>query len=153
MGEQTAVDTIRARLQTLTGPARSGGTRDMAELLGMPLPNVTRYVRGNVSPPHDFLVAVADRYNVSLDWLYGRSQSGGVKDSEQAEPAWARRLDARLRHLERKVGALSGGPELSVEEIVRIAVEAARRPRRAAATRVGDEAPDPTAGDPGAAVR
>lgn len=152
MGEQTTVDTIRARLQTLTGPARSGGTRDMAELLGMPLPNVTRYVRGNVVPPHDFLASVADRYNVSLDWLYGRSRSGGVKDSEQAEPAWARRLDARLRHLERKVGSLSA-PELSVEEIVRIAVEAARRPRRAAATRVGDEAPDQTAGDPGAVVR
>ena len=106
MGEQTAVEAIRARLQTLTGPARSGGTRDMAEVLGMPLPNVTRYVRGRVAPPHDFLAAVADRYNVSLDWLYARTQTGGVQDAQQREPAWARRLDARLRHLQRQVDAI-----------------------------------------------
>ena len=147
MGQQTATQAIKARLQTLTGEARSGGTKDMAELVGMPLGSVHRYVRGPGIPPHDFLAAVADRYSVTLDWLYGRSESGGLKDAQQAEPAWARRLDARLRHLERKVGDLSA-PELSVEEIVRIAVEAARRPRRAAAARAGDEAPDRSDADP-----
>lgn len=78
----------------------------MAELIGLPLGTVYRYVRGPGVPQHDFLMAVAERYNVTLDWLYGRSTSGGVKDAEKAEPAWARRLDARLRFLERQVAAL-----------------------------------------------
>ena len=114
MPEQTAVEAIKARLQTLTGEARSGGTKDMAELVGIPLGTVHRYVRGPGVPAHDFLVAVADRYNVSLDWLYGRSESGGLKDAEQAEPAWARRLDARLRFLERQVTAIAEARSPSV---------------------------------------
>lgn len=106
MGTQTATEAIKERLRTLTGAARSGGTKDMAELIGQPLANVTRYVHGAVTPPHDFLAQVADRYKVSLDWLYGRSERGGVADAEQQEPAWARRLDARLRFLERKLTEL-----------------------------------------------
>lgn len=75
----------------------------MADLVGMNLATVDRYVRGDRTPPHDFLMAIAERYNVSLDWLYGREGSGTLDESQQAEPAWARRLDARMRFLERRV--------------------------------------------------
>lgn len=110
MTGQPTTSTIKARLQELTGQARSGGTKDMAALLGIPLGSVHRYVRGPGMPPHEFLAAVADRYNVTLDWLYGRSDRGGLADAKQVEPAWARRLDARLRHLERLIAQQSAPP-------------------------------------------
>ena len=145
--KQTATEAIKTRLQTLTGESRSGGMKDMAELVGMPLGTVYRYVRGPGVPPHEFLAAVADRYNVTLDWLFARSETGGLKDAEELEPAWARRLHAKMLHIERRLDEISAN-ELSSEEIVRIAVDAARaRPRRAAASRAAAEAPDPTDGE------
>lgn len=120
MAGQTATEAIKARLRTLTGEIRSGGIKDMAELVDMPFPNVYRYVAGKGVPPHDFLAKVADRYNVSLDWLYGRSEQGGLEDAEALEPAWARRLAARLRFVERQIAELM--PRTEVTEMV-IAVE------------------------------
>ena len=152
MGDTATNRAIHGRLQELVGPSRGGGTKELADGIGMPLGTVDRYVKGDRNPPHDFLLKVADWYEVSLDWLYGRSESGGAEQAEEKAPAWARRMDARLRFLERKLSAMPG-QDLTVEEIVRIAVEAARRPRRAAAGRAEGAAPDPSAGETGAAVR
>lgn len=109
------VAAIKERLQELTGGARSGGTKEMARLVAEDFHNVNRWVRGGAAPPHDFLLQVANVYGVSLDWLYGRPESERTYENPE-EPAWARRLDARLRFLERQVAALM--PEERVLHLV-----------------------------------
>lgn len=106
MGDTATNRAITGRLQELVGPSRGGGTKELSDGIGVPVGTVDRYVKGDRTPPHDFLLKVADWYEVSLDWLYGRSEGGGVEEAEQKSPAWARRLDARMRFLERKVAEL-----------------------------------------------
>jgi transcriptional regulator with XRE-family HTH domain len=72
----------------------------MAELLGEDFHNVNRWVRGKAQPPHDFLLKVADVYGYPLEWLYGRD-APQIARQDEAAPAWARRLEARLSRLER----------------------------------------------------
>ena len=104
MGDTSTTKAIQARLQELVGPSRGGGTKELADGIGVPLGTVDRYIRGDRTPPHDFLVKVADWYEITLDNLYGRS-SGGVEEADQRAPSWARRLDARVRYVERLVKA------------------------------------------------
>lgn len=47
--------------------------KQMAELLGMVLRNYQRYETGEVDPPLSKAVALADYFDVSLDYLVGRS--------------------------------------------------------------------------------
>ena len=47
--------------------------KQMAELLGMVLRNYQRYETGEADPPLSKAVALADYFDVSLDYLVGRS--------------------------------------------------------------------------------
>ena len=54
----------------------------VSELCGLPRGSVRKYERGEVYPSIDALIALADYYNVSLDYLLGRKnfQNGPQKD-------------------------------------------------------------------------
>lgn len=101
MADQGTTEAIKERLRTLTGAARSGGAARLADRVGMPFYNVNRYVHGPGVPPHDFLLAVARAFDVSLDWLYGRDGVPPPPDPDQ--PTWARRLESRLEFLEHQL--------------------------------------------------
>lgn len=47
----------------------------MSEYLGMVYRNYQRYETGEVDPPLSKVIALADYFNVSLDYLVGRSDN------------------------------------------------------------------------------
>lgn len=53
--------------------ARGLTLKQMSEMLGMVLRNYQRYETGEVDPPLSKAIALADYFNVSLDYLVGRS--------------------------------------------------------------------------------
>ena len=61
------------RLREERRPVRSMAT--VSELCGLERGAVGRYERGERSPSMDALIALADYYEVSLDYLTGRSAS------------------------------------------------------------------------------
>ena len=53
--------------------AKSMTLKAMADMLGMVQRNYQRYETGEVGPPLSKAIALADYFNVSLDYLVGRS--------------------------------------------------------------------------------
>ena len=53
--------------------ARGLTLKQMSEMLGMVLRNYQRYETGEVDPPLSKTIALADFFDVSLDYLVGRS--------------------------------------------------------------------------------
>lgn len=49
--------------------------KTMAELLKITPRNYQRYERGEIDPPTSKLITLADFYNVSVDYLVGRSDN------------------------------------------------------------------------------
>ena len=47
--------------------------KEAAELIGLSIPGYQRYEYGTRNPTSDVLIKIADFYNVSLDYLVGRS--------------------------------------------------------------------------------
>lgn len=60
------------RLREERRPVRSMST--VSELCGLPHSAVRRYERGESKPSMEALIALADYYEVSLDYLTGRSK-------------------------------------------------------------------------------
>ena len=60
------------RLQRLR--EREGKSRVvLSQLCGLPDSSIRRYERGEIKPGMDALVAIADYFNVSVDYLLGRT--------------------------------------------------------------------------------
>lgn len=53
--------------------------KTMAELLKITPRNYQRYERGEIDPPTSKLVTLANFYNVSTDYLLGRSDNPSMK--------------------------------------------------------------------------
>ena len=53
--------------------AKSMTLKALADMLGMVQRNYQRYETGEVDPPLSKAIALADYFNVSLDYLVGRS--------------------------------------------------------------------------------
>ena len=45
----------------------------LSQLCGLPDSSIRRYERGEIKPGMDALVAIADYFNVSVDYLLGRT--------------------------------------------------------------------------------
>ena len=87
---------------------------DLSEITGIKPQNISSYIRGNSTPDLATVVLIADRLNVSLDWLLGRGELTAREDrtlSEQLEDFVniADNLNARL---ERAEGSGGYGPDL-----------------------------------------
>ena len=61
------------RLRTLRESGNYSQTK-FAGLFGVGQSSVVRYEKGEASPPLDFLVKVADYFDVSLDYIMGRTE-------------------------------------------------------------------------------
>lgn len=48
-------------------------SKDVAEAIGVSRPAMTQFEKGRVAPSVDTLLALADYFDVSLDYLCGRS--------------------------------------------------------------------------------
>ena len=61
--------------------------KDFAEYIGIPQPSMSAYENGRNSPTIDVLVEIADKCNISMDWLCGRTNTmNSISDlSEIAE--------------------------------------------------------------------
>lgn len=56
---------------------------EFADIIGVKLTTYQKYERDAISPPYDKLVKIADFYNVSLDYLLGRTD---VKQMASVQP-------------------------------------------------------------------
>lgn len=67
-----AANDFSARLQRLR--EREGKSRVvLSQLCGLPDSSIRRYERGEIKPNVDSLIAIADYFNVSVDYLLGRT--------------------------------------------------------------------------------
>jgi len=55
--------------------SRKGLQKDIAQLIGVSVRQAQRYEKGEQEPDIDGLIALADSFGVSLDYLVGRSDS------------------------------------------------------------------------------
>ena len=58
---------------------KSRSRRELAEISGMSENSISLYERGQVEPSLFAATCLADALGVSLDWLAGRSEKGGVQ--------------------------------------------------------------------------
>jgi|SRR5690625_780435 len=54
----------------------------IAKLIGVTRPAYTAYEKGNRTPDHDILIILADYYEVSIDYLLGRTDNPDPIDSQ-----------------------------------------------------------------------
>lgn len=67
-----SVEQFPQRLRRLR--EREGKSRVvLSQLCGLPDSSIRRYERGEIKPGMDALVAIADYFNVSVDYLLGRT--------------------------------------------------------------------------------
>ena len=59
-------------------------TKKQAELIGIPYPTFMKYVNGTALCNIENLALIADYYNVSTDWLLGRTNGKSIDDKERA---------------------------------------------------------------------
>ncbi|MDE6055021.1 MAG: helix-turn-helix domain-containing protein, partial [Lachnospiraceae bacterium] len=53
----------------------SGATlKELSEQLGITVPNLSYYMKGR-EPSYDILIKIADYFNVTTDWLIGRTDT------------------------------------------------------------------------------
>ena len=54
--------------------------REIAKRLGMPQPQYSRYEQGFRDIPTDILIALADIYNTTTDYILGRTDNNSTLD-------------------------------------------------------------------------
>lgn len=94
---------------------------EFAETLGFPQTTYAGYEKGTSDPRSDFWIAVADKYDVSIDWLMGFTDD--PKRSKFATPSSLDRKYAALDAHGRRVVDLVIGAEAERVEAQKAAVE------------------------------
>lgn len=60
--------------------------KEFAEFIGIPQPSMSAYENGKNNPTTEVLINIADKCNVSIDWLCGRQSGAALSDlSDMAE--------------------------------------------------------------------
>lgn len=94
MKAETDVDrTLRARIDVLS--KKKGGRTLLAEACGVSVQSISNIVSGVHRPKLPLLVAIADYYGVTVDWLLGRE--GCKEKTAAAQYAEARGYAMGLR--------------------------------------------------------
>lgn len=94
MKAETDVDrTLRARIDVLS--KKKGGRTLLAEACGVSVQSISNIVSGVHRPKLPLLVAIADYYGVTVDWLLGRE--GSKEKTAAAQYAEARGYAMGLR--------------------------------------------------------
>lgn len=76
--------------------------KDIATILSMHTTQYQRYENGQVTPPFDFIISLADYYNVSIDYIAGRSQIKRLSNDNTISNKYAL-LSAQQRDLINKL--------------------------------------------------
>lgn len=58
--------------------------KDLSEELGISVPNLSYYMKGR-EPSYDILISIADYFNVTTDWLIGRTDAKNVSQESLYE--------------------------------------------------------------------
>lgn len=75
---------LNARLISLR-KSKKKTQQDIADYLGLTRPAYTAYERGNRHPDYDTLQKLADYYEVTTDYLLGRSDNPRMNEDEEFE--------------------------------------------------------------------
>ena len=65
--------------------SRNKTQQDIATILGVSRPAYTAYEQGNRTPDNEAVEKLADYYDVTIDYLYGRTDNPNRIDQDEAE--------------------------------------------------------------------
>lgn len=98
---------------------RNKTQQDIATLLGVSRPAYTAYEQGNRTPDNDAVEKLADYYDVTLDYLFGRTDKPYRTESpvvsEKDERDIAKRLEKFKEEIENSDGLAFDGEPISDE--------------------------------------
>lgn len=90
--------------------------QDIADLLGITRPAYTAYENGNRTPDNESVNKLADYYDVTVDYLFGRTDNlGPASKSTKEERDIAKRLEKFREEIENSDGLAFSGEPLSDE--------------------------------------
>lgn len=78
--------------------------RELARLVGISPPNISRYESGKITPTEDVIRQIAEKLSVSTDYLLGLTDDPTPKSGEL--PEFLKEKLKRLEELQKKVGKL-----------------------------------------------
>lgn len=93
---------------------RNKTQQDIANLLGVSRPAYTAYEQGNRTPDNEAVEKLADYYDVTIDYLYGRTDNPN-RISDKDEKDIAKRLKQFEADLENSDGLAFDGEPMSDE--------------------------------------
>ncbi len=80
--EENMASLLAVRLRKLMRSRQMNGN-ELADYVGIPRSTVNRYLNENRVPKLNYIVQIAERFNVSIDWLLGYSTT------EMRDDVWA----------------------------------------------------------------
>jgi len=90
---------------------------EVATKLNVKRETYTRYENGTISPPSDMVVAIAQFYDVSADYLLGITDDPTPPSAKKEEPTYEVGSDEWVRQLLEKRGILKEGEDLTDEQL------------------------------------
>ncbi|ATP40729.1 hypothetical protein CSE16_12100 [Solibacillus sp. R5-41] len=93
---------------------RNKTQQDIATILGVSRPAYTAYEQGNRTPDNETIEKLADYYDVTIDYLYGRTDNPN-RISDKDERDIAKRLESFKEDLENSDGLAFDGEPMSDE--------------------------------------
>ncbi len=75
------------RLKILRESVLGKTQKELSELLGIPQPTLSSYENGRNIPTIDVAIHIAEKCNISLDWLCGRDHYVQAKGKESSDGA------------------------------------------------------------------
>lgn len=111
------MDIIHDRIFKLVG-SRHGASKELASALGISPNNITNWKAGRSDAYKKYLPQIADYYNVSLDWLSGRSeQKNSAAPKNDARPEGA--IPYKTTGMAPVLGYIPAGyPTLATDDII-----------------------------------
>ncbi len=76
--KKNADNVFGERLKTLRTINKNMTQKEFAELIGIPQPTLSAYESGRNKPAIDAVISIADKCNVSVDWMCGRDKQDSL---------------------------------------------------------------------------
>lgn len=101
---------------------RNGYTRKrLAEELGKPYATITKYENGEREAGSGYLISIAEKFNVTTDYLLGIEDDQSAETKKSPAPAEAKAREINAKHIMDvfvSAGIMPAGEDLSNEDLI-----------------------------------
>lgn len=101
---------------------RNGYTRKrLAEELGKPYATITKYENGEREAGSGYLISIAEKFNVTTDYLLGIEDDQSAETKKSPAPAEAKAREINAKHIMDvfvSAGIMPAGKDLSNEDLI-----------------------------------